>query len=220
MDVEHGIEEALDAVLHEIRQPLAAVFALAEAVRGRPDLPADVRRTVDELIREAEDVSAAAGSVVEMRSRRGLAPTATVDVDEVVRSVFDSYRRTWRGTLRSRGNSAGSLEIAGGRTPLRRCLVNVVDNAVRAAGPKGTVTVAVHRGSDVVRISVEDDGPGFGRGPTANGLGLLVTRRLLDEMGGQLVTSLPSNARGAVVTLFLSARMAGPSQLVEPVRAV
>ena len=32
----------LALVLHDIRQPLSAVFALAEVARGRPDVPAEV----------------------------------------------------------------------------------------------------------------------------------------------------------------------------------
>jgi signal transduction histidine kinase len=219
-DVDRCIEEALEAVLHEIRQPLAAVFALAEVARSRPDLPTDVRHLLDELVQETEEVAAAAGSVVATLTGRGLGGTGTVDVDEVVRSVFDSYRRTWSGSLRRRGHRAGLLELAGGRTAMRRCLVNIVDNAVRAAGPNGTVTVAVHRGDDAVRILVEDDGPGFGRGPTGRGLGLVVTRRLLEDMGGRLVIGRPSNSRGASVALVVSTRAAGAGYLVDPVRAV
>jgi signal transduction histidine kinase len=43
---------------------------------------------------------------------------------------------------------------------LSRVVTNLVDNAVRAAGPAGSVRLAVHRVIEVV-----DDGPGFPLGP-------------------------------------------------------
>ena len=60
----------------------------------------------------------------------------------------------------------------------------------RAAGPAGTVTVTVHRGTEVVRVLVEDDGPGFGHVPSGSGLGLPVTRRELEAMGGSLAAGV------------------------------
>ncbi len=79
---------------------------------------------------------------------------------------------------------------------LWRIISNLIDNAVRAAGPLGNVEIVVndrsrltgHRfGDDVVTIDVIDDGPGFQRGPAGLAdLGLTVVNRLLDACGGRL----------------------------------
>jgi nitrogen-specific signal transduction histidine kinase len=73
---------------------------------------------------------------------------------------------------------------------LSRVVTNLVDNAVRAAGPMGTVRIGVHRAGSVgqdVLIDVIDDGPGFPFGPPGTSrVGLDLVHRLLDACGGRL----------------------------------
>ena len=201
------VPAALKVVLHEIRQPLAAVFALADQARNRSDVPADVRRQLEQIIEQAQEISAVAASVLETGADQD--DGSPVDVDEVVDSVVSAFGHTWTGTFVRRGGR-GSAGVVGGRVRVRRCLVNVVDNAARAAGAQGTVTIAVHHGADVVRILVEDDGPGFGHGPRGSGLGLSVTRGELEVIGGSVAVGLPSRSGGGCVALSLPVASDGP----------
>ena len=179
------VEDRLRTALHEIRQPVAAVLALAEAARGLRDATADVRDYLDLIIEQVQEVSTAAWSVLDRDTMVDLVDSAPMDLDEVVESVLAGYTRTWSGRITRQGHR-GSLSIPGARPEVRRCLVNVVDNAVRAAGPIGTVVVTVEPGLDAVRIVVDDDGPGFGRVPRRTGIGLTETRRELRDLGGTL----------------------------------
>ena len=80
---------------------------------------------------------------------------------------------------------------------LRRVLRNLLDNAVRAAGPDGQVWIRIEQGAETV-IEIADNGPGFGGGPSgAAGLGLTVVRKLLQAASGRLdiVTDPASGAR-------------------------
>jgi signal transduction histidine kinase len=84
-------------------------------------------------------------------------------------------------------------------------ITNLVDNAVRAAGPTGRVRLGVHParsvGQDVV-IDVVDDGPGFPFGPPGSSLrGLELVNRLLTACGGRLELheAAPHGTRARVV---------------------
>jgi len=213
----------LALVLHDIRQPLSAVFALAEVARGRPDVPAEVHDLLTQIIEEAQEVSAVLESVLGSNPKSTGTPFAEcdvrVDVDELLRSVVDSFRRTWSGTLLREG-TGGAIEVRGDRAQLRRCLVNLVDNAARAAGPDGVVTLAVERGEAAVRILIDDDGPGFGRVPRRTGLGLAATRQALGRMGGVLSTDLVSRHGGVCVRVELPVRPHGPDPVLPTARAV
>jgi signal transduction histidine kinase len=206
------LEERLRTVLHEIRQPVAAVLALAEAARGLPGITPDMRDYLDLVIDQVQEVSGAAWSVLG-RGRAGDLPgSLPVDVDEIVDSVLAAYSLTWTGTFVRRGHR-GRVWTEGCRPAVRRCLVNVVDNAVRAAGPTGQVVVTMLRGADTVRLDVEDDGPGFGAVPGGMGIGLDVTRRELHEIGGTVSAGLPSGLGGARVAITLPVRTFDPAYL-------
>jgi signal transduction histidine kinase len=88
---------------------------------------------------------------------------------------------------------------------LSRVVTNLVDNAVRAAGPDGTVRIAVHRAGSVgqdVLVDVVDDGPGYPFGPPGSSrIGLDLVNRLLAACGGRLELheAVPHGTRARVV---------------------
>ena len=92
---------------------------------------------------------------------------------------------------------------------LWRVLSNLVDNAVRAAGPQGRVTVAVRQEENAV-VEVADDGPGFGAAPKGEAsLGLDVVISLLEASGGTLEVRGRS-AGGTLVRMTLPGRAGAP----------
>lgn len=202
------VEAPLREALHEIRQPLSALFALAECVRLTPHLPESARRYLDQLIEQVAEISEAAASALELPGDAG---TGVVGFDEVLDSVLESFALTWTGRLVRSGFQDG-VSVAGRRAAVRRCLVNLVDNATRAAGPGGTVVVTVHRGRERVRLLVDDDGPGFGLIPSGAGLGLELSRRTLQLFGGTLAVGLRGPLGGARAVLSLPIAQAGDAR--------
>lgn len=70
---------------------------------------------------------------------------------------------------------------------LWRVVANVVDNAVRAAGPTGRVEVTVQDRSRNVVIEVADNGPGFGKAPAGTAsLGLGIAASLARKCEGRM----------------------------------
>jgi signal transduction histidine kinase len=67
---------------------------------------------------------------------------------------------------------------------LSRALACVLDNAVRAAGDGGHVTVRVDADHDGVHLSVVDDGPGLGKIASRTSLGLTTTRAMVAACNG------------------------------------
>jgi signal transduction histidine kinase len=203
------VESALRVAMHEIRQPLAAVFALAESTRSLPGVSSEVEQRLDQIIQQTQELSAVLTSALSRTIGEPVTDNEPADVDEIVDSVVQAFRLTWTGTITVRGARRLSW-VAGGRDPVRRALVNVVDNAVRAAGPRGRVVVTVRPGPTSVRILVEDDGPGFGEVAGGTGLGLVITRHDLEAFGGGLSILVPSGGGGGCVALSLPTATGDP----------
>lgn len=98
---------------------------------------------------------------------------------------------------------------------LEQALINLGKNAVEATGhPTGKVAIAARaRGADLL-ITVTDDGPGvanpdnlfvpfFTTKQGGSGIGLVLSRQIVEAHGGSLSLANRTDARGAVATLVL-----------------
>ena len=178
--------DTIRALCHDLRQPLAAILLLAGAEGG------DVRRRLDGILEEAQWLSDMVETVI--GGAAGDHP-ATVDVVELARCCALRAQPTAKCQIGFFG--AGTALAVVAPVALSRALSCVLDNAVRAAGPYGRVTVEVTDGDNEITIRVTDDGPGLGQVLTNNSLGLTITRALVSSCGGSF--DLSSGATNGVV---------------------
>ena len=105
-------------------------------------------------------------------------------------------------------------KASGNAENLKQCLINLVKNALEAMPDGGTLTLCAARSDSYVRIDVEDTGRGipadlqekifspfFTTKNKGSGLGLAMTRKVIEEMGGKV--SLESGEGGTRITLFV-----------------
>lgn len=103
---------------------------------------------------------------------------------------------------------------------LRQCLLNLLSNAVKYGPPGGHIDLGVELGEPGLTLTVRDRGPGFSpdqlkhlfepfnrlgaeRSATeGTGLGLLITRKLVESMGGELTVD-NADGGGACMRLRL-----------------
>jgi signal transduction histidine kinase len=179
------------ALCHDMRQPLAAILVLAESAGGaerqRLDLIAEQARWLTRLV---DDVLVdAAGDDL-----------GSVDVTACARLVLAAAEPSADCTL----TLASSSPVLANARPvaLTRALSCLVDNAVRAAGPGGHVSLTVDL-ADRVLVTVRDDGPGLGRVPARSSLGLTITRALVAACDGTFELR-PAPGGGALARVGLA----------------
>jgi two-component system sensor kinase FixL len=197
------------ALAHEINQPLGAILRNAEAAAlmlqaDRVDLD-EIRAIVDDIV--ADDQRA--GSVIDrMRAmlRRHEVEVMPLDVHDLLEDV----------TALVRADAAArhirvALEVAhrlppvlGDRVHLQQVLLNLISNGMDALDEaahkaRGIVVTAMRRGAEAVEIAVNDNGSGipkerieqifasfFTTKPTGMGMGLSISRTLIEANGGRL----------------------------------
>jgi signal transduction histidine kinase len=179
---------------HDVRQSLAVVRALATLMESAPRLEAEAAEHIRLIQREVDWI----GEMVAGADIEG--DVGDVDVGDVVCEAVTPLSRSSSCEVRvSREPGVTSLADA---VELRRAARNLVDNAIRAAGPRGHVHIRVGTLGDEAVVEVGDDGPGFGRVPTQQGLGLVTVNRFASRFRGSLdVGSAPQG--GALMTLRL-----------------
>ena len=219
MPVSIDVSEAADAVqqlreiCHDMRQPVASVFALAAAALAEPDLPAGARQRLEQIVGQAtwmsdmidgflhDEQQEEANDAGRLNARETGRVDSRPDVVHILNEVITAGRLTWPCDLMVT-SPAGRVRCALHPVLLRRVVSNVLGNAARAAGPSGIVTVQISRRAGLVLVTVEDSGPGFGNIPSGAGLGLSAVARNIVKYGGRVECG-PGARGGARVGLWL-----------------
>jgi len=215
-------------VSHEVRTPLALISGacelLADGTAG--PLTASQEQLVDTVAVKSREVMAlAADLLADARIDAQLFQfrSSTVDMRRLANAIVRDLRRLYPNqiTLSARG---AAPRIVGDPDLIRQALTNLITNAARHAGPDARILVSVRPSDDGVLIVVTDDGTGMtaeqtkelfrrslaGKSETGNGLGMLITRRIVELHGGRclvdsmvdhgtaILCSLPRDAAGSV----------------------
>ncbi|MBB1491783.1 MULTISPECIES: sensor histidine kinase KdpD [unclassified Paracoccus (in: a-proteobacteria)] len=214
-------EEAVAAMVHELRTPVTTIRALAELMLDTPEMEEDERRGFLSIIAdESRRLGRLVDEVLEAaRIGSAEAEWRMEDLDPL--ALTAEAARLATGLMRERGVElsldlpATAPPVRGDRDRLLQVLLNLLSNAAKAAsGQGGHVALALAPDRDAVTIRVIDNGPGiapedreavfqpFHRlGQTGTGLGLPVSRRIARRHGGSLSVE-PSDA-GACFALSL-----------------
>lgn len=232
-------DDFLGAAAHELRGPLTTLRLLSDVIeRSARDaqLPPARARQIGTMRRQIERLSLLVDRLLDVS--RASAGTFAIEAEDDV--DFAAVVRDTAARFEAEAASAGSalvLELPDGlygrwdRVRLEQIATNLISNAIKY-GRGGPVTVALEEDESRARLLVRDRGLGiapedreriferFGRGATGRriagvGLGLWITRELVDAMGGTIeVASEPG--RGSTFTVELPRAGASARSRAEP----
>ncbi len=189
------------ALRHDLRQPLAAVRLLVDAVVSTTDVPPEVAGVLKRVQQQTDWMVELLRSAEEPESAVSLVDLA--DVVEVPCSATPEY-----APYEVRFVKEDDAEVLVDPVGLKRSVWNLLDNARRAVAEGGRVEVRVRKHRRDAVLEVADSGPGFGRISTHHGLGLVGVRRFVERFGGEFSAG-SSALGGALVTLRLPLAFGG-----------
>ncbi|MGE5492577.1 MAG: ATP-binding protein [Actinomycetota bacterium] len=224
-------DDFISTVTHELRTPLTSIRALSEMLHDDPKLQlADRMRFLGIIVTEAERLTRLINQILDLaklESGQAEWTTGEVDIAEVVRESVDSLEQLFRDkqvAISTDLPEEGRAVVLADRDRLVQVMINLLSNAVKfVPGGTGRVEVAVKADGGQVRVEVADNGPGLGPGeselifekfrqggntltdkPKGTGLGLPISRQIVEYFGGRLwVEGRPGQGATFVFTVPL-----------------
>jgi signal transduction histidine kinase len=199
-----ALGELVAEIVHEIRNPLVSVKTFLQLLPERADDPAFRDEfhavAVDELRRVERLLDVVLAQAQPERPAGGLASGSLREAAESVLQLV-SHRATQADvSLRLDSPAGPGPRAALSEDSMRQVLLNLVLNAIDACPAGGTVRVALEETSEQTILRVEDDGTGVppelrervfepfysSRPDRPGGLGLAISKRVVEEAGGQI----------------------------------
>jgi heavy metal sensor kinase len=220
---------------HELRTPLTVLRGELETLSRRPDIPGDVRETIESALEETERLARIvenllaiarldAGEALMTRERVDLADLAANTVDQM--RLLAEDKRIALNCI-----AENSAHVEGDPIRLKQIIVNLVDNAIKYTAEGGNVEISVGSRDGSALVEVADSGIGIppdalnhvferfyrvdkarSRQMGGTGLGLSIVKSICQAHGGR-ITVESSDGRGSrfTVELPLANRDAGAS---------
>lgn len=236
-------DEFLATLAHELRNPLAPIRTAVELLRlrGSGDPMVERARAVIErqalhlsrLVNDLLDVSRITLGRIQLQQER-------VDLGDVAASAAEANAQALaqRGLQLEREVHGQGVFVQGDPTRLAQCVMNLLNNAVKFTPPGGRVALRVRQQGGQAIVEVQDHGVGISPenldrifelfvqerrsghdGNTGLGIGLALTRRLVELHGGTVHATSAGLGRGSTFSIELPAVQAPEQQPAKTVPA-
>lgn len=158
--------QLIRTISHELKNPMQVISGHLELLHMLESLPAEAFRSLAMIERGADRVTALATSLLELSQLDQSAEPPVqepVALDRVLQDVVDflDVLATQHEVTVEVGVDEGKSDVLGDAEELRRCLVNLVSNAVKYSRPGGRVEVTVRRELEDVVVTCVDEGIGM-----------------------------------------------------------
>ena len=200
----------LSSMSHELRTPLNAILGFAQLVETGSPLPTPgQKRSIEQILQAGWYLLELINEILDLaliESGKATLSSEAVSLSEVIvecRSMIEPQAHK-RGIVLS-FPVAGACFVRADRTRFKQVLINLLFNAIKYNRPQGSVVVeCTPAANDSLRICVRDTGAGLTADQLAQlfqpfnrldkeagseegtGIGLVVTKRLVELMGGRI----------------------------------
>jgi two-component system CheB/CheR fusion protein len=232
-------DQFLATVSHELRTPLSAILLWSKLLQQARIAPAQMSEGLDAIDRGAEAQKQLIDDLLDStRIAAGKLRLNLRDIQlaQVINAALDAIRPTAQTkeiVIEAKiAKDVGRVRVDPDR--LQQILWNLLTNAVKFTPRGGRAQVRARRAGDEIRIEVADNGQGISpeflphlferfrqadagatRAQGGLGLGLTITRQLVELHGGTITAASPGLGKGATFTISIPLPRLGESRLAD-----
>lgn len=208
-----GIGQISSAIAHELKTPLAIIKGatyLLNAYTEEDDNP-KVKETIQTISTTVEEAEKTVYNLLDYTGP-GKEEREWIDIGKVINQIlFLSNKERIQKNIRTELSlSPMTLMYYGQIEPLKNILQNIISNAVKALEGEGKLSISAYYVENETKliIDITDDGPGItnvvmeklfkpffttDKTGTGTGLGLWITKMMVDRMDGSICVSSDMN---------------------------
>ena len=207
--------EFINVAAHELRTPTQAIIGYSDLFYLRPESREESIKAIarnaerlESLTRDILDVTRIEGHRLELHKEK-------FDISEVVASAIDDIRRRVDDSNIKFEYNPRKIVVEADRMRISQVISNLLGNAVKFT-KQGTVYISTENNDGQVVVSVKDTGPGIdpeimprlfskftSKSQTGTGLGLFISKSIIEAHGGRVWAENNRDGRGATVSFRL-----------------
>jgi PAS domain S-box-containing protein len=199
----------LSSMSHELRTPMNAILGFAQLLEADGTLTADQQDSVNEMLSAGRHLLELINDVLDLakvEAGRVDMSIEPVTFAELAGECMNLIRPLAEGHgIALEWDDSARCALRADRVRLKQALLNLLSNAVKYNRPRGRVRLRLgEAGNGRARLLVSDNGPGIAAaklvelfqpfhrlgaeqsGVEGTGIGLVITRRLIEMMGGSV----------------------------------
>lgn len=223
-------DEFIAALSHELRTPLNPVLLVASDAATRADYPPAAREAFASIAKNARLEARLIDDLLDLtRIAQGKLSLdiERLDLNDVLAEAIDKIRPELEEKHQTLNwqRGAGPIPVSADLTRLQQVFWNVLKNAVKFTPAGGAITVSIRKNGAWIETDIADTGIGmtaeeiargfrmFSQGDHAAdigahrfgglGLGLAISRTLLELQGGEISARSPGRNAGSTFTIRL-----------------
>lgn len=217
-DMNASLGQLALGVAHEIRNPLTSIKGFVQLI-GKMTEKHNIdkgKEYVEIILSELSRINDLVSEMLWLRKPREKSREESFDVSTMISEII--LLITVEANLKSiqvlLDYDFSGIRINGNSAILKQVILNLCKNGIEAMNDGGILIISGGNKDHLLMISIKDNGPGipdeikhqlfkpfFTTKPLGNGLGLFISKQIINEIGGTL--SLTSDSSGTLASISL-----------------
>jgi two-component system sensor histidine kinase VicK len=216
-------QEFVDIVAHELRTPIQPILGLAQVLKDQISDPTQIR-SLDVILRNAKRLQKLQEEMFDVTRIEGGSMKIykeSFNLKELIFSVLQDFRTQLKDDARIKLNyrSDGDVWVIADKNRIIQVISNLLDNAIKFT-KAGRILVQLRKrkgkkiaDNNQLIVSVKNEGPGIDpsimprlftkfatKSDKGTGLGLYISKSIIEAHGGKIWAENNSDGRGATFT--------------------